>query len=477
MTNMELKTQEAAAEKVEVGKENRIITSEQILAEINDSKNELENTETQSSETASNMVISAEKATQEMNGDPNEIMNVKNEVANLENQKKDIANMSRAEIEALMQEEGKEKPVEATERFSNLVENNSFKKGIEDEQQIAGSFAALLNEKPPERKFLREQHFDQWGQTKMYEVEGKEYNEYSSEIKALGIKNLEWENSTDKNIRGMNRFQWNEATNLLNQNPEQAKKSFTSINEALSERMRDEEKIEILKNIPGNIAGDVDKIDFRNFTEVLPTLAKRAANNFEEAKKEIVSSSGDKLQDDWNKSRALGRFVEDLALFDKLNTPVGGAIKEGHVFSAVAEQKGVNQMDMEATKILPTGSEELKNMRNFARENILKITSENPENLTKVLDLEFVKLNTDSRGNENDNYANGKNKAGANLANIIDSGILSKSEVKTMLQKVVETIKNEPDKIMDKDTVIGSITALEGTGSLTKEEIKEILGA
>ena len=50
MTNMELKTQEAAAEKVEVGKENRIITSEQILAEINDSKNELENTETQSIE-------------------------------------------------------------------------------------------------------------------------------------------------------------------------------------------------------------------------------------------------------------------------------------------------------------------------------------------------------------------------------------------------------------------------------------------
>ena len=398
-------------------------------------------------------------------------------VAETNKEVKNVEDMSRAEIEALMMEEGKEKPLSPAKRFSNLVEENSFQKGVEREKDTASEFLITLNQKPSERSLVRTEQLAQYGNTKIYEVDGKEYNEYSPEIQALGIKKLEWETSLDNKMSGMNRFQWNEASNLISQNPEQAKNYFASMNGAISERMNKDQKLEILKNIPGKIAGDVDKIDFRNFVEVLPTLARGAVNSFEEAKQEMISSSGDELQDDWNKSRSLGRFVESLAIFDKLNTPVGGATKEGNVFSAVAKQKGLNEMDLEATKNLPTGPEELKNMRTFARDNILKIASEKPENLTKVFNMEFVKLDTDSRGTENDSYVNGYNKAAANLANIMDSGVLSKKEIKTVLQKIVGTIKNDPDKIMDKRTAIGSITALEGTGSLTKEEIQEILGA
>jgi len=475
MTHMESKNNEGDLEKIELGQEKEISTSEQLLAEIDESRNELNAAETESNETFSNLVASVEKAAQEMDGDPDDIFSIKNEVADLEQQKKSIVDISRAEIEALAEEGGNENKPDA--RFSDLIEHNSFVKGVEKEQLAAESFIQLLNEKPPEKRFLRKQQFDQYGETKIYEIDGKEFDEYSTEVRELDAKEFDWRISTDTTMRRMNRFQWNEVTHMLHQDREQAKKFFDSINKALSERMRNEEKIEILRNIPGAIAGDIDNIDFRNFTEVLPLLAKNTVGSFEETKKEMALSSGDTLQDDWNKSRALGRFVEDLALFDKLNTPPGAEVKEGYIFSAAAKEQGVDHMDMEASEQLPTGGEELQHMRGFAREQILKITSEHPEYLTKVLDLEFVSLDTNSRGNENDTYTNGKNKAAAHLATIIDSGILSRGEVKTMLHAMVETIKNDPDKITDKDTVIGSITALVGTGSLTTEEVQEILGA
>lgn len=391
------------------------------------------------------------------------------------NEVKNIEDMSRAEIEALIMEEGKENPLSPDKQFANLVKENYFQKGIEREKDVASKFLNTLNQRPPERNHIRTENFDQYGTTKIYEVNGKEYNEYSPEIQALEIKKLEWKTSLDNEMSNMNRFQWNEASNLINQNSEQAKNYFNSMNEVISERMNNHQKLEILKNIPGKITGDIDKIDFRNFVEVLPVLSKEAVNSFEEAKQEMISSSGDKIQDDWNKSRLLGRFVESLAIFDKLNTPIGGGTKESNIFSAVAEQRGLNEIDLEASEALPGGPEELKNMRNFAKNNILKIASEKPENLIKVFNMDFVELDNDSRGNYNDKYVNSYNKSAANLANIIDSGIFSKKEIKTVLQKIVETIKKDPDKIIDKRTAIGSITALEGTGSLNKNEIQEIL--
>lgn len=173
--------------------ENPVVTKEELLKRMAEIKAQLDIFKNESDETIQKGITRIDTNVAELGvSNPEELSFIKTAVGNLENQKQDKINMSRAELEALMIEEAKEKPIEPSLKFATLVEDNAFKNGVENEQKIASDFYSLLNEKPPEKKLVREQHFDQTGNTKIYEVEGREYDEYSPEIKNLDINKLEW---------------------------------------------------------------------------------------------------------------------------------------------------------------------------------------------------------------------------------------------------------------------------------------------